>query len=363
MPSLRQNKLAIKSFFAVFYGVIRIQKRPVSKGRRKMSIRIAGTGRYVPEKVLTNADLERMVDTNDEWIRTRTGIEERHIAAENETTSDMAYQAGLQAIEAAGITGADIDLIIVATTTPDYAFPNTATLLQNRFGAKNAFCFDIYTACTGLISSLEIAFALLESRKAYHHALVFGAEKLSCITNWTDRNTCVLFGDGASCVLLEKDDNCSESALLASSLHADGQYANILKLPAGGSAMPACQKSVDENLHTIHMEGKETFKLAVGSMVSACEEAIAQAGISPDDIALVIPHQANIRIIQAVAKRLTVPNEKVYCNIAKYGNTSAASIGICFDEAVRAGQIKRGDIVLMTSFGGGLTWGAILIRY
>jgi 3-oxoacyl-[acyl-carrier-protein] synthase-3 len=182
-----------------------------------MSIRIAGTGRYVPEKVLTNADLERMVDTNDEWIRTRTGIEERHIAAENETTSDMAYHAGLQALDAAGISGADIDLIIVATTTPDHTFPNTATILQNRFGAKNAFCFDIYTACTGLISSLEIAFSLLESRKNYNRALVFGAEKLSCITNWTDRNTCVLFGDGASCILLEKTDDNAPSALLASS--------------------------------------------------------------------------------------------------------------------------------------------------
>ena len=328
-----------------------------------MSIRIAGTGHYVPEKVLTNADLERMVDTNDEWIRTRTGIEERHIAAENETTSDMAYKAGLKALEAAGVSGEDIDLIIVATNTPDYILPNTAALLQNRFGAKNAFCFDISTACTGLISSLEIAFSLLESRKNYNRALVFGAEKLSCITNWTDRNTCVLFGDGASCILLEKTDDNAPSALLASSLHAAGQYGNILKVPAGGSAMPACQESIDGILHTIHMEGKETFKLAVGAMVSASEETIAEAGVSADDIALVIPHQANIRIIQAVAKRLTVDNDRVYSNIAKYGNTSAASIGICFDEAIRSGKLKRGDLVLMTSFGGGLTWGALLIRY
>ena len=328
-----------------------------------MSIRIAGTGRYIPEKILTNADLERLVDTNDEWIRTRTGIEERHIAAKNETTSAMAYQAGLKALEAAGVSGEDIDLIIVATTTPDYTFPNIATLLQERFGAKNAFCFDISTACTGLISSLEIAFSLLESRKNYRHALVFGAEKLSSITNWTDRNTCVLFGDGASCVLLEKIDDDAPSALLASSLHAAGQYANILKLPAGGSAMPACQESIDGNLHTIHMEGKETFKLAVAAMVSACEETIQDAGISPEDIALVIPNQANIRIIQAVAKRLTVDNDRVYCNIAKYGNTSAASIGICLDELNRAGKLKKGDIVLLTAFGGGLTWAAELIRW
>ena len=328
-----------------------------------MSIRIAGTGHYVPEKILTNADLERMVDTNDEWIRTRTGIEERHIAAKNETTSDMAYQAGLNALEAAGVSGEDIDLIIVATNTPDYILPNTASLLQDRFGAKNAFCVDISAACTGLISSLEIAFALLESRKNYRRALVFGAEKLSCVTNWTDRNTCVLFGDAASCVLLEKTDDDAPSALLASSLHAAGQYGNILKIPAGGSFMPACPESVEGNLHTIHMEGKETFKLAVAAMVSACEETIKDAGISPDDIALVIPHQANIRIIQAVAKRLTVDNDRVYCNIAKYGNTSSASIGIGLDEAIRSGSLKRGDLVLMTSFGGGLTWGAVLVRY
>lgn len=329
-----------------------------------MSIRIAGTGMYVPERVLTNADLERMVDTSDEWIKTRTGIEARHIAKENETTSDMAYQAGLRAIESAGITGDMIDVIIVATATPDHVFPNTATLLQNRFGAKNAFCFDISTACTGLISSLELAYSLLEAKRKYRYALVFGAEKLSCITNWSDRNTCVLFGDGAGCVLLEKkDDGDDSSSLLASALHADGQYGNILKMPAGGSAMPACHKSVDEKLHTIHMEGKETFKLAVGAMLGACEEVIESAGVSASDIALVIPHQANIRIIQAVAKRLEVPGERVYCNIARFGNTSAASIGICLDEAVRAGKIKRGDLILLTSFGGGLTWGAVLIRY
>ena len=328
-----------------------------------MSIKIAGTGMYVPEKILTNADLERMVDTSDEWIRTRTGIEQRHIAADNETTSDMAFQAGTKALASAGITGDMIDVIVVATTTPDHTFPNTATLLQNRFGAKNAFCFDISTACTGLISSLEIAFSLLEAHKKYRYALVFGAEKLSCITNWADRNTCVLFGDGASCVLLEKKDDGQPSSMLASALHADGQYGNILKLPAGGSFMPASHESVDNRMHTIHMEGKETFKLAVAAMLSACEETIQQAGVSSSDIALVIPHQANVRIIQAVAKRLEVPGERVYCNIAKYGNTSAASIGICLDEAVRSGQLKRGDLILMTSFGGGLTWGAMLIRY
>ena len=328
-----------------------------------MSIRIAGTGKYVPEKILTNADLERMVDTSDEWIRTRTGIEERHIAAEHETTSDMAYQAGLRALESAGISGEMIDIIIVATTTPDYLFPNTATLLQHRFGAKNAFCFDLFTACTGLISSLEVAFSLLETQRRYRYALVFGAEKLSCITNWKDRNTCVLFGDGAGCVLLEKKDDGQPSALLASSLHADGQYADILKYPAGGSAMPACRESVENALHTIHMEGKETFKLAVGAMLSACEETIRAAGVSASDLAMVFPHQANIRIVQAVAKRLDVPNDRVFCNIAHYGNTSAASIGISLDEAVRNGLIKRGDLILLTSFGGGLTWGALLIRY
>ena len=328
-----------------------------------MSIRILATGSYVPERILSNFDLEKMVDTSDEWIRTRTGIEQRHIAAEHETTSDMAYCAGLRAMEAAGVPPEAIDVIIVATTTPDHTFPNTASLLQNRFKAKKAFCFDVSTACTGLISSLEIAYALLDSRPQYRYALVFGAEKLSCITNWNDRNTCVLFGDGASCVLLEKKDDGLPSSLLASALHADGQYGNILKLPAGGSFMPACQESIDKKMHSIFMEGKETFKLAVGAMLSACEETIREAGVASSDIALVIPHQANVRIIQAVAKRLEVPNERVFCNIARYGNTSAASIGICLDEAIRSGRLKRGDLLLMTSFGGGLTWGALLIRY
>lgn len=328
-----------------------------------MSIRIAGTGSYVPEKVLTNADLEKMVETSDEWIRTRTGIQERRIAAPDQATSDMAYIAGSRALEMAGVKGEELSAIIVATITPDHIFPGTGCLLQKRFGAPGAFCFDLEAACSGLLYSLEVAYSLMRTSRKYRYVLVCGAEKLSCITDWTDRNTCVLFGDGAGAVLLENVEDDEPGCVLASDLHADGNYGDILLMPAGGSRMPACEESVRERMHSIRMAGKETFKLAVPSMVSASRKVLEEAGVAPSEVKLVIPHQANQRIIHAVAQRLDVPEERVYENISHYGNTSAASIGICLDEVVRGGLIKRGDYVLLTAFGGGLTWGALLLKY
>ncbi len=329
-----------------------------------MSIRIAGTGSYVPERILTNADLEKMVETNDEWIRTRTGIEERHLAADNEATSDMAYEAGRRALEMAGIRGEDLDAIIVGTITPDHVFPSTGCILQQRFGAEGAFCFDLEAACSGLLFSLEVAHSLMKANKRYRRVLVCGAEKLSCITDWTDRNTCVLFGDGAGAVVLESSDDAAvPDCLIASDLHSDGSYTEILKLPAGGSRIPTSAETVANHQHFIHMAGKEVFKLAVNAMVSAGRQVLEDSGIAPEAIKLVIPHQANSRIIHAVAPRLGVPEERVFINVNKYGNTSAASIGICLDEAARGGLIEHGDYVLLTAFGGGLTWGALLIRY
>ncbi|MDR0933350.1 MAG: ketoacyl-ACP synthase III [Victivallales bacterium] len=329
-----------------------------------MSIRIAGTGSYVPEKILTNADLEKMVETNDEWIRTRTGIEERHIASDEQATSDLAYAASVKALEMANLSGNDLDAIIVGTITPDYVFPSTGCVLQDRLGATGAFCFDLEAACSGLLYSLEVAYSLMKTHpKRYRHVLVVGAEKLSSITDWTNRNTCVLFGDGAGAVLLENNDNSDSDCVIGSDLHTDGGFGDILKMPAGGSRMPASKESIESHSHFIHMEGKEVFKLAVNAMVSAGKTVLDEAGITPDEVKLVIPHQANSRIILAVAPRLGVPEERVFININHYGNTSAASIGICLDEAVRSGRIDKGDYVLLTAFGGGLTWGAMLLKF
>ena len=305
-----------------------------------MGIVIKGTGMYVPDRILTNADLEKMVETSDEWITTRTGIKQRHIADKGVATSDLAYEAAKRALDMAGVSPEELDLITVATVTPDKMFPNTAALVQRKLGAKACPCFDIEAACSGLLYSLEVGHSIMTAHKNYKKALVIGGEKLSSIVDWTDRSTCVLFGDGA-----------------------DGNYGDILHLPAGGSAMPASHESVDGKLHFIKMGGQETFKLAVTNMSNACKEVLANAGIAPDQVSWVIPHQANHRIISAVAQRLTVPEDRVYVNIMRYGNTSSASIGICLDELNRAGKLKRGDYVLLTAFGGGLTWGAQLIRW
>ena len=329
-----------------------------------MGIRIAGTGSYVPETIRTNADLEKLVDTNDEWIRTRTGIEERRIAGADETASTMAVCAAEKALAQAGVDGRDLDAIIVGTISPDYIFPNTAALIQHHFQCRKAFCFDLSAACAGFVSSMETGLSLMRSfPQKYRNVLVCGSDKLSVIVDWTDRNTCILFGDGAGCALLQNDGGPEPDTILASSLHADGGYTDVLRIPAGGSHMPASIESVQGRKHFIYMEGRETFKLAVNAMVSSSEEVLAQAGVTAGQVALVIPHQANLRIMQAVAKRLGVGDDRLFCNIQHYGNTSSASIGIALDEACRSGRIKRGDLVLFTSFGGGLAWGSMLIRY
>lgn len=325
-----------------------------------MGVRIVGTGSYVPEKVLTNLDLQDMVDTSDEWIRVRTGIVERHIAPPEMSSGDMASIAAKRALEMAGLDGSDISVVIVATTTPDHTFPNTASTVQRNIGADKAFGFDLSAACSGMIYSLELAYSLLMQQKKYRYVLLCGAEKLSCITNWKDRNTCVLFGDGAGAVILGRCDG--DSGQIASDLHIDGNYGEILQLPAGGSRNPASCETVEKGMHFIHMLGKETFKLAVNAMASSCKAVLAEAGVSVDDVKLVIPHQANKRIIEAVAQRIDVKEEQLFINVHKYGNTSAASISLCLDEAFRSGQLKTGDIALLVAFGSGLTWGAQLLR-
>ena len=325
-----------------------------------MGVRIVGTGSFIPEKVLTNLDLQNMVDTSDEWIRIRTGIVERHIAPPDMSTGDMAANAARKALEMAGLEGADISAVIVATTTPDYVFPNTAALVQKSIGAENAFGFDLSAACSGMIYSLEVAYSLLLQKK-YRYVLLCGAEKLSAITNWKDRNTCVLFGDGAGAVILGRCDD-ENSGQLASDLHLNGDYSDILKLPAGGSRNPASHETVDADMHYIHMQGKETFKLAVNAMTSACKNVLEQAQLDISQVKLVIPHQANKRIIEAVGQRINVSEEQLFVNVHKYGNTSAASVSICLDEAFREGRVQRGDTVLLVAFGAGLTWGAQLFR-
>lgn len=325
-----------------------------------MGVKIFGTGSFIPEKVLTNFDLQNMVDTSDEWIRVRTGIVERHIAPPEMSTSDMASSAARKALEMAGLEGSDISAVIVATTTADHVFPNTAALVQKNIGAVNAFGFDLSAACSGMIYALELAYSLLLQKK-YRYVLLCGAEKLSSITDWSDRNTCVLFGDGAGAIILGRCDD-DESGQLASDLHVNGEYSDILKLPAGGSRMPASHETVDAGLHFIHMQGKETFKLAVNAMTSACKNVLAQAGVDISEVKVVIPHQANKRIIEAVGQRIDVKEEQLYVNVHRYGNTSAASVSICLDEAFRQGRFSTGDMVLLVAFGAGLTWGAQLLR-
>ncbi|MEJ5339155.1 MAG: beta-ketoacyl-ACP synthase III [Aquificaceae bacterium] len=308
-----------------------------------MGLTIKGMGDYTPQEVLTNFDLEKLVDTSDDWITTRTGIKERRIA-KSETLTEMAYRASLQALEEAGVNPEELDVIILATLTPDLGFPASACLLQARLGASRAYAFDISAACSGFLYGLEIANSMISSGKAKHILLV-GAEKLSQIVDWTDRSTCVLFGDGAGAVLLSSE---GDGELLSSVMRSDGNYWEILYA---------------ERCGYIKMKGKELFKLAVRSMAEVCEEVLQRAGVSIEEVSLLVPHQANIRIVQALAERLGVPTEKVYSNIHKYGNTSAASIPIALREAYREGRLKKGDLVLLTAMGGGLTWGASLLRF
>jgi 3-oxoacyl-[acyl-carrier-protein] synthase-3 len=321
---------------------------------------ITGVGSYVPEKILTNADLEKLVDTSDEWITTRTGIKERRIAAKDEFTSDMAAKAAQRAMKMAGVTAAQIDLIIVATITPDMPFPATACFVQQKIGAKRAAAFDLEAACSGFIYGLEIGQNFINSR-TYDTVLVIGAEKLSSITNWQDRNTCVLFGDGAGAAILQ--NRSGSHGLLTTALGADGSKAGLISMPGGGSHCPATAQSVVDGLHFLRMDGKETFKNAVQAMCSAANVALARCEIDITRIKCVIPHQANRRIIDAVGQRLNVQPEQVFVNLHKYGNTSAASVAIALDEAVHSGKIQRGDLILMIAFGAGLTWGAAVIEW
>ena len=329
-----------------------------AKARRTVSI--VGTGSYVPEKRLTNEDLTKIVDTSDEWITVRTGIKERRIAAKDETTSEMATKAALSALEQAKIKPEELDLIIVATATPDMLFPATACFVQKNIGAKKAACLDIAAACAGFLFGVEIAQQFITSH-TYNTVLVIGAEKLTSITNWTDRNTCVLFGDGAGAAVLRHRG--SEHGVISTHIGSDGQFTDILFMPGGGSRCPITRDNVDMNLATIHMLGKEVYKQAVTAMVNASKKVLADAGLTADDIACVIPHQANLRIIEAIADRLKISLDRFYVNLDKYGNTSAAAVAIALDEANRTGRIKHGDYVLMVVFGGGLTWASTIIEW
>ena len=318
--------------------------------------RILGTGSYLPARALTNADLEKMVDTTDEWIFTRTGIRQRHIAAENETTCDLAEQAAHRAIEAAGIEPDAIDLIIVATTTPDRVFPSTACLLQERLGIHGCPAFDIQAVCTGFVYALGIADKFIRSGSS-KYALVIGAETLSRIVDWSDRGTCVLFGDGAGAVIVEAS---RKPGIISSHLHADGQYKELLTVPSGISQG---YDKVRNNQAFVQMQGNEVFKVAVNTLGRIVDETLEASGLQKSDIQWLVPHQANIRIIAATAKKLGISMDHVVVTVDRHGNTSAASIPLAFDQAVRDGRIQRGEIILMEAFGGGFTWGSVLMKY
>ncbi len=320
---------------------------------------IIGLGAYLPEKVLTNKDLEKMVDTTDEWITTRTGIKERRIAKPDEATSDMATEAAKRALKAACLKPTDIDLIIVATITPDMFFPATACLVQEKLKARTVASFDISVACSGFIYGLAIADQFIKSG-AYKYALVIGAEKLSSITDWSDRSTCVLFGDGAGAAVLAPVE---KGGILSVYLGANGSEGDLLKLPAGGSRIPPTKKTIDDRLHFVKMNGSELFKHAVKIMADAALEVTRPLGLKAEDINLVIPHQANIRILEAVGRRMGLSKDKIYLNIDRYGNMSAASSAVALVDAVKEGRIKKGDKILLDAFGAGLTWGAIVIEW
>lgn len=315
-------------------------------------------GRALPDKVVTNKDLEKIVDTNDEWIRTRTGICERRIADEKTATSDLAVEAAQKAIKNSGITPEQIDMIIIATVTPDMAFPSTACLVQKELNGMNAACFDIEAACTGFLYGLSIGSQFIENG-TYKYVLVIGAETLSKITDWEDRNTCVLFGDGAGACILgpSKDD----SKILAFDLGSDGTRGELLTQPAGGSRLPASNETVNNKKHFIHMSGNEVFKFAVRVMGDTALRALDKAGKEPEEIDYLVPHQANLRIINSAVKRLNLKQEKVFINLSKYGNMSAASIPVALDEAQEQGEISKGDLVVLVGFGGGLTWGSTVM--
>jgi 3-oxoacyl-[acyl-carrier-protein] synthase-3 len=341
-----------------------LSRRPHPKTPRlakpKRSVSVIGTGAYVPDRVLTNADLAKMVDTTDEWIVTRTGIRERRIAAEGETTSDMAAMAARRAIEFAGISPLEIDLIILATVTPDMFFPSTSCFVQKKIGASRAACFDVSAACSGFLYGIEIAQQFIMS-STYDTVLVIGADKLSTAVDWTDRNTCVLFGDGAGAAILR--NRAGAHGVITTYMGSDGGFSEILFMPGGGSKNPITAENVGERLNTIKMNGKEVYKQAVTSMYNAAITAMRDSGLTPDDLACVIPHQANMRIIEGLAQRLRLPLDRFMVNLDRCGNTSAAAVAMALDEANRTGRMKVGEYVLLVVFGGGLTWASSVIQW
>ncbi len=321
---------------------------------------ITGWGMAVPERVLTNADLEKMVETSDEWIRTRTGIRERHIADDEQTTASLATEAALRALDVANLKPADIDLIIVSTSSPEHTFPATACLVQDRLGAVKAGAFDLLAACTGFIYALQIATQTIRSGAA-KNVLVIGAETLSRLVDWKDRGTCILFGDGAGAFVLQAGNE--SGGLLSAILRSDGSGGDLLSLPAGGSRMPATAETVKDGMHYIKMNGPEVFRFATRVMAQATQEAVKKAHFTMDDINLVIPHQANKRIIDAAVRGLQIPPERCYINVDRYGNTSTASIPIATCEAIQEGRLNPGDKIVFVGFGAGLTWGAAVVQW
>ena len=325
----------------------------------EFSSMISGFSFAVPEKILTNFDMEKLVDTNDEWIRSRTGMQERHIADESTATSDLGTEAAKKALAKAGVKATDVDVIIFATATPDTPFPSTGCYVQRNIGAVNAAAFDISAACSGFLYGLSMADALIKGG-GYKNILIIGGETLSKITDYTDRNTCVLFGDGAGAAVVQPSDGTR--GIIHTLMKSDGRLVDLLNMPGGGSRIPASHESIDQRLHYIKMEGQEVFKHAVTAMGDAAVESLKKAGISSDELGLLIPHQANVRIMQATARRIKLPIEKVFMNVHKYGNTSAASIPIALTEAQEEGRLKEGDYCLLVSFGGGFTTGAVLFK-
>ena len=321
---------------------------------------IVGIGSYAPPKILTNADLEKIVETTDEWIVTRSGIRERHLVEEGTNTSDLAFEASKRALESAGITADKLDLIICATITGDMPFPATSCLLQDKLGATNVPAFDLQAGCSGWVYSLATASQFVKAG-TYDHVLIVGADILSRFTDWTDRGTCVLFGDAAGAAVVGPTE--AGTGVLATTLGADGSGGELLKMDAGGSKLPASEDTVRNGQHLIRMEGREVFKFAVRIMGEASVKVLDMCGMTPEDVDIFVPHQANIRIIDAAASRLNLPSEKVFLNVEKYGNTSAASIPLALDEAYRSGKIKEGDVVVVVGFGAGLTWAAGVLKW
>jgi 3-oxoacyl-[acyl-carrier-protein] synthase III len=326
-----------------------------------MRSQIVGTGSYAPEKVLTNADLEKLVETNDQWIVDRTGIKERRVIAEGEATSDLALRAAQRALEDAKLDAKDVEAIIVGTVTADYPFPSLATVLQGKLGNKKAFAFDVSAACAGSIYALAVADRFVASG-AVKNALVLGADALTRISDWTDRNTCILFGDGAGAMVLRPTDD-ARRGILNIRLHADGAHVPILFQPGGGSKAPISETVVQERSHFIKMKGQEVFKVAVRALAESCREVLDAEKLAPGDVTYVIAHQANKRILDATLSRLEIPASKCWMNLEKYGNTSAASVPMTLDEANRAGWFKPGDVILMMAIGGGMAWGAGIVRW